>query len=377
MNRDYSGCNRTRSLYLVLGEPEVRANRGHSPSRPAWGDRGARLGAARSGQRRQRARRRAAGGDERARALSASGRRDHRTLDAAGGAHLPVAARAGRRRDRRAADPRGTRQARQADRSARARCTRASAAGMSPPSSSCSMSAASSPAASTAGSGRTRRTRFGASSRLRTSAWTGWPGPATLNALRGNQVVTTSPDRTRSASSAPCPGPIGDGFGWIPPGPLAHRRSTSRSRWGPRSTQAGWAWSRSPASTPAATATSSSSHTGSASRAGTRTCRAIAASVGQRVVRRSDDRLRRLHRSLDRPAPALRGSPLRYPGRSGAVSARLPSRERASWRPGRQERGRSQAPAASLPAERRRARPWGRPADRAPRPLPLAPRDSA
>ena len=55
---------------------------------------------------------------------------------------------------------------------------------------------------------------------------------------------------------------------------------------------------------------------------------------GSARQRRSDDRLRRLHRSLDRPAPALRGSPLRYSGRSGAVSARLPSRERASRRPG-------------------------------------------
>jgi len=45
----------------------------------------------------------------------------------------------------------------------------------------------------------------------------GVAGPATLNALRGNQVVSTSPIGP-VRFFRPVPGPIGDGFGWIPPG---------------------------------------------------------------------------------------------------------------------------------------------------------------
>jgi murein DD-endopeptidase MepM/ murein hydrolase activator NlpD len=45
----------------------------------------------------------------------------------------------------------------------------------------------------------------------------GVAGPATLDALRGNQVVSTSPIGP-VRFFRPVPGPIGDGFGWIPPG---------------------------------------------------------------------------------------------------------------------------------------------------------------
>ena len=45
----------------------------------------------------------------------------------------------------------------------------------------------------------------------------GVAGPATLGALRGNQVVSTSPIGP-VRFFRPVPGPIGDGFGWIPPG---------------------------------------------------------------------------------------------------------------------------------------------------------------
>src|SRR5262245_7171434 len=46
----------------------------------------------------------------------------------------------------------------------------------------------------------------------------GVAGSATLAALRGNQVVTAPGDPVRFLR--PVPGPIGDGFGWIPPGRL-------------------------------------------------------------------------------------------------------------------------------------------------------------
>jgi murein DD-endopeptidase MepM/ murein hydrolase activator NlpD len=45
----------------------------------------------------------------------------------------------------------------------------------------------------------------------------GVAGPATLNALRGNQVVTTSPIGPVRFFQ-PVPGRVGDVFGWIPPG---------------------------------------------------------------------------------------------------------------------------------------------------------------
>jgi murein DD-endopeptidase MepM/ murein hydrolase activator NlpD len=45
----------------------------------------------------------------------------------------------------------------------------------------------------------------------------GVAGPATLNALRGNHVITTSPIGP-VRFFRPVPGAVGDGFGWIPPG---------------------------------------------------------------------------------------------------------------------------------------------------------------
>ncbi|HSD23576.1 MAG TPA: peptidoglycan-binding protein [Solirubrobacterales bacterium] len=45
----------------------------------------------------------------------------------------------------------------------------------------------------------------------------GVAGPATLNALRGRQVVTATPGGP-VRFFRPVPGPIGDRFGWIPPG---------------------------------------------------------------------------------------------------------------------------------------------------------------
>jgi murein DD-endopeptidase MepM/ murein hydrolase activator NlpD len=45
----------------------------------------------------------------------------------------------------------------------------------------------------------------------------GVAGPATLNALRGNQIVTANPVGP-VRFFRPVPGAVGDGFGWIPPG---------------------------------------------------------------------------------------------------------------------------------------------------------------
>jgi peptidoglycan hydrolase-like protein with peptidoglycan-binding domain len=45
----------------------------------------------------------------------------------------------------------------------------------------------------------------------------GVAGPTTLNALRGNQIVTATPGGP-VRFFRPVPGPVGDGFGWIPPG---------------------------------------------------------------------------------------------------------------------------------------------------------------
>jgi peptidoglycan hydrolase-like protein with peptidoglycan-binding domain len=56
--------------------------------------------------------------------------------------------------------------------------------------------------------------RFQAAARIGVD---GVAGPATLNALRGNQVITTSPIGP-VRFFRPVPGPIGDRFGWIPPG---------------------------------------------------------------------------------------------------------------------------------------------------------------
>jgi peptidoglycan hydrolase-like protein with peptidoglycan-binding domain len=45
----------------------------------------------------------------------------------------------------------------------------------------------------------------------------GIAGPGTLDALRGNEVITAAPSGP-VRFFRPVPGPIGDGFGWIPPG---------------------------------------------------------------------------------------------------------------------------------------------------------------
>ena len=47
----------------------------------------------------------------------------------------------------------------------------------------------------------------------------GVAGPSTLNALRGNRVITTTPGGP-VRFFRPVPGAVGDGFGWIPPGRL-------------------------------------------------------------------------------------------------------------------------------------------------------------
>jgi Peptidase family M23/Putative peptidoglycan binding domain len=56
--------------------------------------------------------------------------------------------------------------------------------------------------------------RFQSAAHLRVD---GVAGPATLNALRGTQVVTAGPIGP-VRFFRPVPGPIGDRFGWIPPG---------------------------------------------------------------------------------------------------------------------------------------------------------------
>lgn len=48
----------------------------------------------------------------------------------------------------------------------------------------------------------------------------GVAGPSTVNALRNGPVLTTGPPSSPVRFFRPVPGPIGDGFGWIPPGRL-------------------------------------------------------------------------------------------------------------------------------------------------------------
>jgi murein DD-endopeptidase MepM/ murein hydrolase activator NlpD len=46
----------------------------------------------------------------------------------------------------------------------------------------------------------------------------GVAGPSTLNALQGGQLVTAAPPSSPVRFFRPVSGPVGDGFGWIPPG---------------------------------------------------------------------------------------------------------------------------------------------------------------
>lgn len=46
----------------------------------------------------------------------------------------------------------------------------------------------------------------------------GVAGPSTVNALRGGRVITAAPASSPVRFFNPVPGPIGDRFGWIPPG---------------------------------------------------------------------------------------------------------------------------------------------------------------
>ena len=115
MNRGYSGCNRPRSLYRIVREPEDRAIERRQVPRRARRHRGHASNRSGLGQRGQRPRGCAPGCDEGARPLPASGRRDHGDVDPTGGAHVPGKARAHRGRDRGTADARGARQARQAE----------------------------------------------------------------------------------------------------------------------------------------------------------------------------------------------------------------------------------------------------------------------
>jgi murein DD-endopeptidase MepM/ murein hydrolase activator NlpD len=46
----------------------------------------------------------------------------------------------------------------------------------------------------------------------------GVAGPSTIASLRGNQVISAAPPSDPVRFVRPLPGPIGDGFGWIPPG---------------------------------------------------------------------------------------------------------------------------------------------------------------
>ena len=190
----------------------------------------------------------------------------------------------------------------------------------------------------------------------------GVAGSSTVNALRNGPVVTHSTGSPLGPVRffRPVPGAIGDGFGWIPPGRLHTGLDFPE-----------------PLGTPihaggVGVVSFAGFNTGGygnlvviSHRLGFESWYAhqsrIAVSVGQSVSGGADDRLRRLDRPLDRPAPALRGPALRHPGRSDAVSARVPL---GPARPRRSE-------AAEVQAQCRCARPQGRPADRAPRPLPL------
>ena len=83
--------------------------------------------------------------------------------------------------------------------------------------------------------------------------------------------------------------------------------------------------------------------------------------LGGRVgERRHATRLRRLHRLLDRPAPALRGAPLQHAGRPGAAPAR-----RGGEQPRRRRAGRADERVRRERPQRRRGRAGGLLLDRA------------
>ena len=221
------------------------------------------------------------------------------------------------------ADARGTRQARQAERSGRGpmhrRPARLGRRGAPVPA----------PRARLRAGGLRRRVR--AQHAERGSALPVGRTPAGRRRRRASDAERPSgdPGRDRRARSARCASSAPSRGRSATASAGSHRAagtpgSTSPSRRGRRSTLAASASSPSPASTPAATATWSWSSTGSASRAGTRTCPRIAASVGQRVSGGQTIGYVGSTGHCDRSPPALRGPPLRHAGRSDPLPARLP-----------------------------------------------------
>ena len=163
--------------------------------------------------------------------------------------------------------------------------------------------------------------RYQSSARLQID---GVAGPTTINALRTGPVITTGSPTSPVRFFRPVPGAIGDGFGWIPPG-----------RW-----HTGLDFPE-PMGTPihaggVGVVSFAGLNTGGygnlvviTHRLGFESWYAhqsrIAVSVGQSVVGGQTIGYVGSTGSLDRPAPPLRGPPLRYPGRPDAVPARLPS----------------------------------------------------
>ncbi len=200
----------------------------------------------------------------------------------------------------------------------------------------------------------------------------GIAGPSTIDSLRGTTVVSAPGGPVRFVR--PLPGPIGDGFGWIPPG----RRHTGIDFPAAKGTPIG-AGGR-------GTVVFAGFNTGGYGnlvvvrhRLGFESWYAhlsvIAVSAGQAVAGGSTPRLRGLDRPLDRSAPPFRGAPVRYAHRSRSA----PDRIRAALLPGGAgERGKRRRAgpecgqeAAAMPPECRRSQGAGhRSPHRSARPLP-------